>query len=89
MGARVQALTLAGPDTDADNPHQPDEELGTDVDLSTINPAVIAALWQALGELLPADSDLRADYAGLAEHFDWWRVPTASSPARSVKAKPD
>ncbi|HUS16438.1 MAG TPA: arginine--tRNA ligase, partial [Chloroflexia bacterium] len=69
-------VRAAGPDTDPDNAHEPDEDLGTDLDLSSIDPALIAALWQALGELLPAAGPQRDDYTRLAAHFEWWdQVP--------------
>ena len=84
----LAAVAAAGPDTDADSPHQPDEDLGADVDLSSISPAVIAALWTALGELLPATSPLRAEYAELQAHFAWWpEVPAWREATRALYAR--
>jgi arginyl-tRNA synthetase len=73
----LQAVAAAWSDTDPETAHEPDETLGADVDLSSINPAVIAALWHALGTLLPAESALRADYDRLDAHFDWWNAAPA------------
>ena len=60
------------PDPDPDTAHEPDEELGTDIDLSSVSDATVPALWTELGAQLPADDPLRADYARLDLHRDWW-----------------
>ena len=60
------------PDPDPDTAHEPDEELGADIDLSSMSDATVPALWAELGVQLPADDPLRADYARLDLHRDWW-----------------
>ncbi len=60
------------PDPDPDTAHEPDEELGADIDLSNVSDATVLALWTELGAQLPADDLLRADYARLDQHQDWW-----------------
>ncbi len=84
----LQAVAIAGPDSDADNAHQPDEELGTDIDLTTIDPAVLAALWKGLGDLLPPGSPLGDEYTRLDAHFAWWpEVPGWREDVRALFAR--
>ncbi|HMA36830.1 MAG TPA: arginine--tRNA ligase [Chloroflexia bacterium] len=86
---RLLALVAATRlDSNADTPHESDEDLAPDLDLSSIDPATIAALWHALGELLPAGSPLREEYTRLSGHFEWWpQVPAWRDAVRALFAQ--
>jgi arginyl-tRNA synthetase len=84
----LAAFANAGPDRDPETAHEPDEDLGRDVDLTNVDPAVIRSLWLPLSELLPLDSPLRGEYNRLAGHFDWWdRAPGWREEVRALFAR--
>ena len=69
--ALLQALAGVRPDPDPESAHEPDEGLGTDLDLSAPPPLLVARMWEVLGEALPADHPLVDDYRRLSPHLDW------------------
>ncbi|MGI8587347.1 MAG: arginine--tRNA ligase [Chloroflexia bacterium] len=84
----LAAVAVAGPDTDPDSPHEPDESLGRDIDLDSVDPGLIAALWASLGGLIPPTGPLREDYDKLAAHRDWWdQVPGWRQGVRDLFAR--